>query len=159
MKKEFSLRKIEENKDLSYEHLNTTPIEIPLGHEAPITYNQALARILYSSGQLSKSDYYSMMGYTYDSSDDDFESDVDTFEDDDLDVEDFHQNLSLAQYDTLPYRSFTPPIVQNKEGSGATSAPVNSAQSSQFVEARGAEGAEPVSGSSASADTNSTSNT
>lgn len=151
MKKEFSLKKIEENKSLSFEHLDTTPIEVPLGHDVPVTYNQALARILYSSGQLSKSDYFSMMGYSYDSDDDDFENEVEF--DDDFDVEDFKENLSLAKYDTLPHRSFMPPAAQNKEGSGATSAPVNSEQLSQFVEALDAEGSEPVSGSSAQADT------
>lgn len=149
MKKEFSLRKIEENKSLSYEHLDTTPIEIPLGHEAPITYNQALARILYSSGQLSKSDYYSMMGYTYDSSDDDFENDIEDFEDDDfLDVEDFKQNLSLSRYEDIP--PLKPDIDQNKAGSGATSEPVDFGQSDKARDAGSVEPASP----SAQADTN-----
>ena len=103
MAKEYSLRQISKGRELSQEHLDTTPLFIPVGYTQPETLNDCLNRILsHSAGQgMTLQQAYDMITGEYDDDEpDDFdEREFGTLMDDD---DDGFEQSPRAQYADIP---------------------------------------------------------
>ncbi|QCS37409.1 hypothetical protein [Tortoise microvirus 100] len=91
--KEYSLKMIDESRKISAEKLDYTPIEIPVSHNVPETFNNTIQKILYSSGMISQEAYHKMLGINYDG-----EGDGD-FDDDDDEFDEVYEQSPHASYD------------------------------------------------------------
>ena len=103
MAKEYSLRQIQRGRELSQEHLDTTPLFIPVGYTQPETLNDCLNRILsHSAGQgMSLQQAYDMITGEYDDDEpDEFdEREFGQLMDDD---DDGFEQSPRAQYADIP---------------------------------------------------------
>lgn len=94
---EFSLKRIESGQQFLKEKLDYTPMAIPVGNKLPETYNDAINRILYTSGVIDKDAYDRIRGIDYDGDFND-ESDYDGFDTFD-DFDDHWKQSSFAKYE------------------------------------------------------------
>lgn len=81
------------NKGAEKENLDLTPIAIPVDCRQPETTNEAIARIMYQSGQITLDAYQAMRGMEFDMPYDDSE---------DFDFEDYDDDIvqsSFAKYE------------------------------------------------------------
>lgn len=81
---EYSIRQLEKAKG-DFEKLDTTPLFIPVGNQRPETFNEAIGRILYHSGALTRDAYDKLNGINYDPDtgevfDDEYDDDEGDFE-------------------------------------------------------------------------------
>lgn len=79
----------------SCDKLDYTPLFVPTGCELPETSQQAIARIMLSSGIISQDDFLNMIGVTYDG---DFETGKEPFDFEDWE-DDFKQS-AFAEYES-----------------------------------------------------------
>lgn len=79
----------------SSDKLDYTPLFVPTGCELPETSQQAIARIMLSSGIISQDDFFNMIGVTYDG---DFETGQEPFDFEDWE-DDFKQS-AFAEYES-----------------------------------------------------------
>lgn len=87
-------RKVAYNDDL--EQLDYTPLAIPIGCQTPETTNEAIARILYHSGQIDIDAYNTMRGMEFDM---DYEAEEDFDYPDSPDYEDEMVQSVFAKYE------------------------------------------------------------
>lgn len=96
------------------EQLDLTPLAIPIDCKQPETTNEAIARILYQSGQITLDAYQSMRG---------MEFDMPYEDDEDFDFEDYDDDIvqsSFAQYeDEIAARDATKSVTDSNAASVA----------------------------------------
>lgn len=93
--KEYSLKRQEEAQSYLYDKATSTPVVIPAGQKIPETQNVAIQRILLASGAITREQFESALGVSYDG---------DFGDDDELDVpfsvdEDFEQSRFASYAD------------------------------------------------------------
>lgn len=79
------ISKLIKEKRNGRQHFSSPPLVIPVGAVAPETANQTMARLMLSSGVISRDDYEKMLGVRYDIDNDEgvkFEDDAYDYEDD-----------------------------------------------------------------------------
>lgn len=79
------------------DNLDYTPLFVPTDCELPETSHQAIARIMLSSGVISRDDYEKMIGVTYDG---EFNAESETFDFEDWE-DDFKQSAFARYEDNL----------------------------------------------------------
>lgn len=104
------ISKIIKEKRSGRQHFSSPPLVVPAGAVAPETASQTMARLMLSSGVISRDDYEKMLGVRYDIDNDEgvkFEDDAYDYEDDfklsewseyereDTDVGDSHINIDV----------------------------------------------------------------
>lgn len=118
-------------KGADVEKLDLTPIAIPIDCKTPETTNDAIARILYQSGQITLDAYQSMRGMEFDMPYDD---------DEDFDFDDFDDDIaqsSFAKYEDELLTPSTPNATQSVTDSNTASVgtPEPSAPKTENLEA------------------------
>lgn len=92
---EYSIKQQEEAQDYLYDKSTSTPMVIPVGHKVPETQNEAIQRILLASGAITREQFESALGISYDG---------DYSDEDEIDVpfsvdEDFEQSRFASYAD------------------------------------------------------------
>lgn len=102
--------KIIKEKRNGRQHFSSPPLVVPVGAVVPETANQTMARLMLSSGVISRDDYEKMLGVRYDIDNDEgvvYEEDAYDYEDDfklsewseyereDFDASDSHININV----------------------------------------------------------------
>ena len=79
------ISKIIKEKRNGGQHFSSSPLVVPVGAVVPETANQTMARLMLTSGVISRDDYEKMLGVRYDIENDDgviYEDEAYDFEDD-----------------------------------------------------------------------------
>lgn len=111
---EYSVKKLRESQNYLYDKVSSTPLVIPVGQKVPETQNVAIQRILLASGAITREQFESALGVSYDG---------DYGDDDELDIpfsvdEDFQQSrfASYSDLEVPPTKhSLEVPNVESKE--------------------------------------------
>jgi hypothetical protein len=95
--KEYSVKKQNESQDFLFDKATSTPMIIPISHKTLETQNEAIQRILLASGAITREQFESALGVSYDG---------DFSDEDEVDVpysvdEDFKQSR-FASYVEVP---------------------------------------------------------
>lgn len=90
------------------EHLDTTPLTIPIDCKQPETTNDAIARIMFQSGQIDLDAYHAMRGMEYDMPYDDAE---------DFDIPDYEDEMVQSVFAKYEDEESTP-VVAPKSNEG-----------------------------------------
>ena len=84
------ISKIIKEKRNGKQHFSSPPLVIPVGASAPETANQTMARLMLTSGVISRDDYEKMLGVRYDINNDE------GVKFDDEDYEDYKDDYELS---------------------------------------------------------------
>lgn len=111
---EYSVKRQRESQKFLFDKVSSTPLVVPVGQKIPETQNVAIQRILLASGAITREQFESALGVSYDG---------DYGDDDELDIpfsvdEDFQQSrfASYAENEVPPTKpSLEVPNVESKE--------------------------------------------
>lgn len=117
-KKEYSVERQKESQEYLYDKATSVPSVIPVGHKIPETQNEAIQKILLASGAITREQFESALGISYDG---------DYGDEDEIDIpfsvdEDFEQSRYAS------YIDIEVPNVETKKVDKATAVPNQQSQ-------------------------------